>query len=72
MTEHDDGKIREALKRAFCPVDATLRRDLWPMVLGKFEERSASVPWYDWALIAATILAVLAFPHLLLVFAYHL
>jgi len=71
MTDYDD-KIREALQQAFPPVDETLRRDLWPMVLDKLDSRSGSVPWYDWALIAVTILTVLAFPRLLLVFAYHL
>jgi len=72
MTDYDDNKIREALQQAFPPVDETLRRDLWPMVLDKLHGRSRGVPWYDWALIAVTILTVLAFPRLLLVFAYHL
>lgn len=72
MTGYDDNKIREALKQAFPPVDETLRRDLWPMVLDKLDSRSRGMPWYDWALIAVTTLTVLAFPRLLLVFAYHL
>jgi hypothetical protein len=72
MTDYDDNKIHEVLKRAFPPVDKTLRKDLWPMVLEKLDSRSRRVPWYDWALIAVTILTVLAFPQLLLVCAYHL
>ena len=41
-------------------------------ILGELWSHSRGVPWYDWALIAVTILTVLAFPRLLLVFAYHL
>lgn len=73
MTDHDDKQIRKVLQQSFPPVDTTLHRDLWPLVLCKLEDPSKSrVPWYDWALIAVTILTVIAFPRLLLVFAYHL
>jgi len=41
-------------------------------ILGELWSRSRNVPWCDWALIAVTILTMLAFPWLLLVFAYHL
>ena len=72
MIDHDDNEIRQALKQAFPPVDGRLNRDLWPLVLRKLDSRGTRVPWYDWALIAVTILTVLAFPQLMLVFAYHL
>jgi hypothetical protein len=72
MTDYDDKKICEALRQAFPPVDETLRRDLWPMVLSKLDGPGRGVPWYDWALIAVTVVTVLAFPRLLLIFAYHL
>ncbi len=72
MTDHNDNEIRHALKQAFPPIDDRLNRDLWPLVLRNLDNRSTRVPWYDWALIAVTILTVLAFPQLMLVFAYHL
>lgn len=73
MTDHDDQQIRKVLQQSCPPVDPTLHRDLWPRVLGRLEDPSKDrVPWYDWALVAATVLTVVAFPRLLLVFAYHL
>jgi hypothetical protein len=39
------------------------------MVLQQLDALPIRVPWYDWALIAASVGAVLAFPHLILIFA---
>ena len=72
MNEHDDGQIYRALKRSFPPVCTELDRDLWPAVLRKLDAHPTPVPWYDWALIGVSISVFLFFPHLLLVFAYHL
>jgi hypothetical protein len=72
MNDHDQHEVREALKQSFPPVDAALRRDLWPLVLQKLDSRPTHVPWYDWALMAVSTGTVLAFPQLMLVFAYHL
>ena len=72
MTEHDDREIRDALKQSFRPVNTELRRDLWPDVLRKLDVRPARVPWYDWALVGLSGVMFMAFPRLLLVFAYHL
>lgn len=72
MTEHDERQIRDALKRSFLPVNTELRRDLWPDVLRKFDLRPVRVPWYDWALVGLSAVMFLAFPRLVLVFAYHL
>jgi hypothetical protein len=72
MTDHDQDEIREALKQSLPAVDTALRRDLWPLVLQKLDARPTRVPWYDLALIALTASIVLAFPQLILVFAYHL
>ncbi len=72
MTDHDQDEIREALKQSLPAVDTALRRDLWPLVLQKLDARPTRVPWYDLALIALTASVVLAFPQLILVFAYHL
>lgn len=72
MDEREARQIREALQQSFPPVDAALRRDLWPIVLGKLDSRPALVPWYDWALIGLSTSVFLTFPQLILVFAYHL
>lgn len=72
MTEHDDREIREALKQSFPSVNTELRRDLWPEVLRRLDVRQVGVPWYDWALVGLSAAMFLAFPRLLLVFAYHL
>ena len=72
MTEHDDRQIRDTLKQSFSPVKTELRRDLWPDVLRKLDLRPARVPWYDWALVGLSAAMFLAFPRLVLVFAYHL
>jgi len=72
MNDHEENEIREALKHTFRPVNTDLRRDLWPVFLQKIGERPARVPWYDRALIGLSVSVVLAFPQLILVFAYHL
>jgi hypothetical protein len=72
MTEYDDRQIRDALKKSFPPVNTELRRDLWPDVLHKLDVRTVGVPWYDWGLVGLSAVMFLAFPQLVLVFAYHL
>lgn len=72
MTEHDDRQIRKALKESFPPVNTELRRDLWPDVLRKFDARLVDVPWYDWALGGVSAAMFVAFPRLVLLFAYNL
>ena len=72
MTENDDRQMRDALKQSFPPAKTELRRDLWPDVLRKLYVRPVAEPWYDWALVGLSTVMFLAFPRLLLVFAYHL
>ena len=72
MQVHDDEEIREALKRAFPPVDHELRRDLWPLMSRRLENIVLRVPWYDWALAAGLACAFIFFPKLTLLVAYHL
>jgi hypothetical protein len=72
MKEHDEGQVREALKRSFPAVDTELRRDLWPDVLHKLSTQPQGVPWYDWVLIVLTAGLFLYFPRLVIVIAYHL
>jgi hypothetical protein len=68
----DNDRIRDALKQSIPSVNTELRRDLWPDVLRKLDLRPVRVPWYDWALVGLSAAMLLAFPRLLLVFAYHL
>lgn len=72
MTKHDDREIRDALTQSFAPVNTELRRDLWPEVLRRLDARKVVVPWYDWALVGLSAVMFLAFPRLVLLFAYHL
>lgn len=72
MTEDDDQQIRHALKQSFPPANTELRRDLWPDVLRKLDARAVPVPWYDWVMVAVSAAVFVAFPRLVLVFAYHL
>jgi len=76
MQPGDEEKVREAVKRAFPPVDQELSRDLWPAMLRRLQEGeerpSSTVPWYDWALAAGLAGVLLLFPKLALLLAYHL
>jgi hypothetical protein len=72
MSEDNDRQIRDALKQSIPSVNTELRRDLWPDVLRKLDLRPVRVPWYDWALVGLSAAMFLAFPRLVLVFAYHL
>jgi len=72
MLEHDNRQIREALQQSFRPIDTELGRDLWPAVLRKIDTRPVAIPWYDWALMAASSTVFLFFPQMILVFVYHL
>lgn len=72
MNEHDNRQIGDELKQSFAPVNTELRRDLWPEVLCRLDAREVVVPWYDWALVGLSAVMILAFPRLVLLFAYHL
>ena len=72
MQEHENGKMREALKLAFPAVERELQRDLWPLMLRRMEQRPSVVPWYDWVLAGAVSVAFVFFPKLALLLAYHM
>lgn len=67
---HDD--VRRLLQDAFPPVNAELRRDLWPAMSRTLDTRARRVVWYDWALAGIAGSVIAAFPDLLLVLLYHL
>ena len=86
MNEQEKVKIGNLLRQSLAPVNRELNRDLWPQMLSRLDERSqrrnwvaamfspaalASVPWFDWALLAALILGVVAFPSSIPVWLYH-
>ena len=74
--EENNKEIKELLRQAIAPVkDTELRRDLWPQMLRKLEEKSAAantVPWFDWALAAVLSAALVFFPGSIPALLYHL
>jgi hypothetical protein len=72
MTEQDHDDIRRLLEDALPPVDAELRRDLWPAMSRTLEVRAPRLVWYDWALAGLAGGVLVAFPDLVLVLVYHL
>jgi hypothetical protein len=72
MSEQDHDDIRRVLQGAFPPVNAELRRDLWPAMSRTLDTRMRRVVWYDWALAGLAGSVIAAFPDLILVLLYHL
>ncbi len=73
MSEENNGKIREFLRKAIPPVaDRELKRDLWPRMLRRLEERPGQVPWFDWALVALLAIWLFFSPEAIPVLLYHL
>ena len=72
MNEQDADKTGTLLRKALGPADAELRRDLWPPMLRRLEERPVTVPWFDWALVGLLAMWFLFFPEAIPVLLYHL
>jgi hypothetical protein len=74
--EESNKEMKELLKQAVAPVqDAELRRDLWPQMLRKLEERPLpihNVSWFDWALVSLAAVTLLFFPGIIPALFYHL
>ena len=69
----DDEKLIALLKESVPPVqDSGLKRDLWPAMLARLEQRPIRIPWFDWALAALTGGLLLFFPELIPVLLYHM
>ena len=65
--------MNELLKSALPPVkEGELRRDLWPAMRQRIDERTIRVPIWDWALIAAVLASVAVFPQTALALLFHL
>lgn len=69
---NDDKEIQALLQKAFPAVEAEMRRDLWPEMLRRIGTSEVVLPWYDWALIAGVVAAMIIFPKFILFFAYQL
>jgi hypothetical protein len=72
MKHEEDPKLRAFLKANVRPVDAEPKRDLWPRILRRLEERARPAPWFDWALAGAMLAWFLLFPKTISVLLYHL
>jgi len=68
----EDEKIQSLLKQVMPPLERELDRDLWPHMLRQLEARVLTVPWFDWALVALLVVALLMSPHTIPVLLYHL
>jgi hypothetical protein len=78
MNEHgrnrtEEDRIRKLLQKSMPPIEAELepRRDLWPAVLKRLNEKQAAPPWFDWALLAGLVGLVAFFPTAIPVFLYY-
>ena len=71
--EENNKEIKALLKAAIAPVkDPELRRDLWPQMLRKLDERPSRIPWFDWALAAILSAVLFFFPGAIPALLYHL
>jgi hypothetical protein len=62
MNESDE-RVRDLVRRAIGPpADPELKRDLWPRMRARLDAPPVRVPWWDWALAAAVVVCLLAFP----------
>jgi hypothetical protein len=75
MTTHDE-HMEHLLKQSLPPTSTqprpNLQRDLWPAMLERLDEKFVSLPWFDWALLAAVVLWLAIFPRAIPVLLYHL
>lgn len=72
MNDGNEEKLRQLVRKAMGPVDSKLKRDLWPQMLRKLDERPIRVSWLDWALVALLVVWLLVFPEAIPQLLYHL
>ena len=59
----NDDRVKELLRAAIPrPGDAELKRDLWPDMRRRLDERRLRVSAFDWVLIAAILASMMLFP----------
>jgi hypothetical protein len=74
---HEDreaAEFRAFLESSVAPADAEHRRDLWPSMLRRIDERAKakSIPWFDWALAAVVVAWLALYPGAIPILLYHL
>jgi hypothetical protein len=73
QNDPDEKEIRDLLRSAIAPLpEPELRRDLWPAMLRRLHEPPIRVPWWDWALLAATAAVFFFYPGMIPALLYHL
>lgn len=74
MNTHDQDRMKKLLQQALPPVESDPEpgRDLWPGVLVRLDARPATVPWFDWALLAGLAALAAFFPASIPLFLYYL
>jgi hypothetical protein len=72
MNGREMDELRKLLKEALLPVKQELRRDLWPSMVRRLDERTVGVPWWDWVLLGVASLLILLFPGAIPALLYHL
>jgi len=72
MTDNQEVKMRELLKQSLKPVNGGLGRDLWPQMFSRLQPHPVTMPWFDWALLAALVLCLCLMPSAIPVILYHL
>ena len=73
-TNRENGpELKSLLQREFPSLkNAELQRDLWPQMLRRFDAPPLRIPWFDWALAALAVAALLFFPGAIPALLYHL
>jgi len=86
MNEQDQKELAALLKQSMAPMDRKLHHDLWPKMRRRLNDRGdsgswfvalfgatklSSVPWFDWALLAALVVGVCAFPSSIPIWLYN-
>jgi hypothetical protein len=74
MNEKDDDRLKKLLREALPPIEGEpdSDHDLWPDLVRRMDEKPATTPWFDWALLAGLIGLAAFFPTAIPVFLYYL
>ena len=68
-----DDRVKELLRSAVHPTEnVDLKRDLWPEMRRRIDQKTMRVSLFDWALIAAVLAFVVLFPQGALALLYQL
>ncbi|HKO00304.1 MAG TPA: hypothetical protein VJ032_01340 [Thermoanaerobaculia bacterium] len=68
-----DDRVKELLRSAVHPTEnVELKRDLWPEMRRRIDQKTVRVSLFDWALIAAVLAFVVLFPQGAIALLYHL